>query len=84
MCFYLIRFYLQLLLPQWMQNHEPDTRHFHRRRLTPLYRRKRRKVAALWAAAGVVMLLIPVPSFIISTSLLTTFISFSLLDETEG
>ncbi|MCV6610087.1 MAG: hypothetical protein OIF55_04870 [Amphritea sp.] len=84
MGFELIRFYLQLLLPQWMQNREPDKRHFHRRRLTPVYRRKRRKVAALWTAAGLLMLLIQAPSFIISASLLTTFISFSLLDETEG
>lgn len=83
MGFELLRFMLTLVLPDWMQNRQPDEAHFYRRKFTRAYRAKKQRVAVLWCGSGLLMLLIPVPAFVITTSLLTTFISFSLLDETS-
>ncbi len=82
MGYQLFKFMLSLLLPEWMRNRQPDQYHFYRRKFTARYRAKKRRLAWLWLAAGMLMLLVPMPSFVISTSLLMTFISFSLLDET--
>ncbi|MEH6577053.1 MAG: hypothetical protein V7731_08230 [Amphritea sp.] len=83
MGYHLFRFMLSLLLPEWMQNRQPDMHHFYRRKFTTQYLAKKKRVVWLWVAAGCLMLLIPLPAFIIGTSLLMTFISFSLLDETS-
>jgi len=83
MGFALFRFLLSLWLPDWMQNRQPEKEHFYRRKFTASYRAKKQRVAYLWIGSGLLMLLIPLPSFIITTSLLATFISFSLLDETQ-
>jgi hypothetical protein len=53
------------------------------RRSHPRYRAKRRIVRDLWIGASTVMLLIPVPAVICALALLTTFVSFMILDETQ-
>lgn len=77
----LLRFYLHLLLPEWMDNQHPDSRHFFRRKFTPAYRARLRCVRRLWLGSGLLMLALPIPPVVISLGLFTTFISFSLLDE---
>ncbi|GGK61412.1 hypothetical protein [Amphritea balenae] len=81
MGFELLKFLVRLILPDWMQNREPDRAHFYRRKFTGAYRARKQLVTLLWCGSGLLMLLIPVPAFIITTALFTTFISFSLLDE---
>ncbi len=77
----LLRFYLYLLLPEWMSNQYPDSRHFFRRKFTSAYRARLRCVRRLWLGSGLLMLALPIPPVVITLGLFTTFISFSLLDE---
>ncbi|RDE24895.1 hypothetical protein DV711_04745 [Motiliproteus coralliicola] len=48
---------------------------------TPRYRAKKKIVRALWIACGILMLLFPLAHFIITLGLFTTFLSFTILDE---
>ena len=82
MGFELFRFYLFLLLPEWMGSRQPDSRHFFRRKFTSAYRARLRWVRRLWIASGLLMLILPIPPVVITLGLFTTFLSFSLLDET--
>ncbi|WP_428036381.1 hypothetical protein [Amphritea sp.] len=82
MGFELIRFYLQLLLPEWMHSTHPDGNHFFRRKFTAAYKARLRWVYRIWLGSALLMLAIPAPPVIIGLGLFTTFISFSLLDET--
>lgn len=45
-------------------------------------RRKRRLVRGLWLAYGVALVLFPVAHFVVTLGLFTTFLSFTILDET--
>ncbi|MDO6564917.1 hypothetical protein Q4488_16165 [Amphritea sp. 1_MG-2023] len=81
MGFSLICFYLQLLLPDWMSNRYPDGDHFYRRRFTAAYKARLRWAYRLWLGSALLMLTLPSPPIIIGLGLFTTFISFSLLDE---
>ncbi|WP_296060718.1 hypothetical protein [uncultured Amphritea sp.] len=83
MGFELIRFYLRLMLPEWMQVTYPDGSHFFRRKFTAAYKARLRWVYRIWIGSGLLMLAIPAPPVVIGLGLFTTFISFSLLDETE-
>ena len=80
----LIRFYSGFLLPEWMSNRQPDSQHFFRRKFTSQYRARLRRVYWLWLASSCLMLVLPVPAIVIPLALFTTFISFSLLDESGG
>ena len=81
----ILSFYAKLLwyavVPLWYQRFQPDSSHFHQRRYTPAYIRKRRIVKCLWAAAGVVVLCFPVLPLIVGLTLFLTFVSFLILDE---
>ena len=70
------------LLPRWTRDHTPDPDHFYRRCFTAKYRAKKRLVRDLWIGAGAVMLLYPVPGFVLIVALLATFTAFTILDET--
>ncbi|WP_421862417.1 hypothetical protein [Motiliproteus sp.] len=48
---------------------------------TPRYRAKKKIVRALWIACGILMLVFPITHFIITLGLFTTFLSFTILDE---
>jgi hypothetical protein len=53
------------------------------RRNHPRYRAKKRIVKDLWIGAGTVMILFPEPAAVCAMGLLTTFLSFLILDETR-
>ncbi len=71
------------LLPDWARDRSPDRGHFHRRRFTLAHRAKRRLVRDLWLGSGCVMLLNPVLPFMLALGLATTFLAFTILDETD-
>jgi hypothetical protein len=73
----------QLLMPYWLKDQCPDCEHPHRRRFTPVYRRKQGIVKNVWIASGLVMALQATPAFILALALGTTFLSFVILDETR-
>ena len=74
---------IERILPSWAMCTEPDPLHSHARRYTTKYRRKQNMVKNLWIGMGVVMIALPSLSFIAALSLLTTFVSFIILDETD-
>ncbi|AOS97970.1 hypothetical protein AUP74_02573 [Microbulbifer aggregans] len=81
-----IRFYCTLIvrtfLPRESEICLPDPEDAHSRRYSRRYRHKRGWVKNLWIAAGVLMLCFPLLPFVVPLGLLTSFISFALLDET--
>lgn len=44
--------------------------------------RKKQLVRTLWFASGLMMLAFPVTQFVVTLGLFTTFLSFTILDET--
>lgn len=80
---HLISFILAFLKPSWMQDKTPDASHFYRRLFTSKHRAKRAKARLLWIGVGGLMLAFPYPPLIIALSLFTTFITFSLMDESN-
>ncbi len=83
-----IQFYWKLVhqvvwQPSWLLSEIPDKSHFHRRRFTESYQKKRRFVRGLWFSAVLMMLAFPVAHLVVFIALFTTFISFSILDETS-
>ncbi|SFG94821.1 hypothetical protein [Neptunomonas qingdaonensis] len=81
-----MRFLLQMLwlacIPDWMRDQQPDSQHFYRRQFTKKYQRKCTIVRRLWVCSGLLILLFPTIPFAAAISLLSTFLSFCLLDET--
>ncbi|MGQ9424534.1 hypothetical protein ACXYTJ_01125 [Gilvimarinus sp. F26214L] len=73
---------LEWLLPDWSRTCAPDPAHSHGRRYTRRYRKKKEIVKSVWIGSGMVMLAFPTLPFIAALSLLTTFLSFVILDET--
>jgi hypothetical protein len=73
----------QFFLPDWMEDECPDCEHPHRRRFTPVYRRKQGIVKSVWIASGLVMAIQASPAIILALALGTTFLSFVILDETR-
>jgi len=57
-------------------------RYDHARRSHPRYRAKRRIVKDVWIGSGTLMILFPEPAAVAAMALLTTFVSFMILDET--
>ena len=82
-----VKFYWQLLAscwkPAWLDSQQPDSSHFHRRRYTVEYRKKRRLVRDLWLGVGLLMLCFPIAAVFVGVGLFTTFLSFMILDETS-
>ncbi|GAA5317428.1 MAG: hypothetical protein AseanaTS_26330 [Candidatus Pelagadaptatus aseana] len=84
----LLSFYGLLILqltwrPVWMDSQKPDKAHFHRRRFTEDYRRRRVIVERVWLFTGLLLLGFPSPPLVVTGLILATFVSFSILDETE-
>ncbi|MFI2809910.1 MULTISPECIES: hypothetical protein [Microbulbifer] len=82
----LIRFYCTLLVHCFTPAEEeislPDPNDSHTRRYTRAYRVKRGWVKNLWIAASLLMLCFPLLPFVAALGLLTSFLSFAILDET--
>jgi hypothetical protein len=69
-------------LPSWLRDRTPDRAHFHRRRYTRGYCRKRGIVRNVWIGTALVMLCGPDLAWVCAESLFATFLSFAILDET--
>ncbi|MGI1670556.1 MAG: hypothetical protein K6L74_09565 [Neptuniibacter sp.] len=78
---HILAFAFLLFTPVWMQDHTPDEKHFYRRFFTKKHRAKRSKAKQLWIGMLLLMLLFPSPPLIVSMLLFTTFLTFSLMDE---
>ncbi|WP_250460767.1 hypothetical protein [Microbulbifer litoralis] len=67
------------------QEHEiciPDPQDDHTRRYTRDYRLKKSWVKNLWIGASLLMLCFPLLPVVLALGLLTSFLSFAILDET--
>ena len=60
-----------------------DLGHCHYRRLQKSYKKKQSLIKNFWIAAGLITLAFPFLAVAIILSIVTTFISFSILDETD-
>lgn len=80
---HLLRFILLLLSPTWMRDKTPDEAHFYRRLFTAKHKAKKDKAKLLWIAVLLVILIFPYPPLIVATLLFTTFLTFSLMDESN-
>ncbi len=80
---HLLIFLLLLLAPGWMRDQTPDRDHFYRRLFTARHRAKRSRAKSLWILAFFLMLFFPYPPLMVALLLFTTFITFSLLDESN-
>ena len=82
----LIRFYCTLLvrtfLPRESEICLPDPGDHHSRRYTRSYRLKKSWVKNLWIGTSLLMLCFPLLPFVLAIGLLTSFLSFAILDET--
>ncbi len=81
-----IKFLLMLYWPQRprfqrLQPPSTDENHPSARLLSKRYRAKKRIVRGLWIATGLMMLSFPLLPFMVTLGLFTTFLSFSILDE---
>jgi hypothetical protein len=84
----LLRFYLciwryYLLSSHFHQEIVSDPDHHHYRRYSKQYKRKQSMVKNLWIGMGLITMAFPFLHVFIILSMLTTFASFSFLDETE-
>lgn len=68
----------------WLRRNHVDLKRWHAWRRSPAHRARLRLVRRLWTGAGVVVLAYPVPAFAIMVALFTTFVGFSILDESGG
>ncbi|MCX2794976.1 hypothetical protein OQJ62_08595 [Microbulbifer thermotolerans] len=82
----LIRFYCTLLvhffLPRMGEICLPNPHDSHTRRYSHRYRLKRGWVKNLWIGTSLLMLCFPLLPFVLVIGLLTSFLSFAILDET--
>ena len=67
----------------WLCAGRADYAAFQARKRTPFYRARKRTCKNLWIGAGLVMLIHPTLPFVAVIALLATFLSFTILDETE-
>lgn len=84
----MIRFYMGLLENYFTSNHHHeelvlDTNHPHYRRYSKQYKRKKGVVKDIWIINGMITLLFPLLEVAVVLMLLSTFISFCILDETK-
>ncbi|MCW8127245.1 hypothetical protein [Microbulbifer halophilus] len=82
----LIRFYCTLLVRAFLPRENeiciPDPLDDHTRRYTREYRFKKNWVRNLWIGAALLMLCFPLLPVVLTLGLLTSFLSFAILDET--
>lgn len=74
--------WIEWILPDWARKSYPDPTHSHGRRYTRSYRKKLEVVKSVWIGSGLIMLAFPALPFVAALGLLTTFLSFVILDET--
>ncbi len=72
----------QHILPPWMADRRPDSKHPYRRLFTRKHSRKRSLVKILWIAAGALILAFPTLQIALAIALPVTLLSFVILDET--
>ena len=77
----LLEFALLLYGPHLYEIREPDELHPYKRKFTKRYKAKKQVVKGLWIATGLLMIIYPLIPFIVTLGLFTTFLSFSILDE---
>lgn len=88
MLVHLIQFHLHLMTYYLISGHYReelivDDTHPHYRRFTVQYKKKRSMVKNFWIGAGLITLAFPLLHIAFILALLTTLISFCLLDETS-
>jgi hypothetical protein len=69
-----------MALPDWLRADRADFEQAHRRRESAHYRARKRRVKTLWIVAGLTMVLNPEVYFVALVALITTFLSFGILD----
>ena len=84
----LFELFLLLYCPKryWnsLQNRQQaDPNHPYKRLFTERYLAKKRIVKGIWIASGLLMLSFPLLPFVVTLGLFTTFLSFSILDESR-
>lgn len=67
----------------WLCAGRADYQAFQARRQTRRYCRMRGICKSIWIVAGLFMLAIPTAAFVIFVSLVATFLSFALLEESD-
>ena len=88
MFFTLVNFYLGLCKKYFLSHHFHadfifvDSDHPHYRRYSQRYRKKQGVVKIYWLLAGLITLFFPFLHVLFFVFMLTTFLSFSYLDET--
>jgi len=82
----LIRFYCTLFVrsfqPRESEIQIPDPDDPHSRRYTRRYRMKKGWVKNLWIGSSLLMICFPLLPVVLALGLLTSFLSFAILDET--
>lgn len=78
-----IEFLRRHLLPIQADDNLPDHTHPHRRRYTAAYRRKLSICKNIWIVSGLIMIAQATPAGILGLGLVTTILSFAILDETQ-
>ena len=73
---------MHVFLPSWRHTISADSTHAYGRTLTKAYTAKKSMVKNFWLVSGILMVVIPVPHFVIALTMFTTFLSFMYLDET--
>lgn len=71
-------------LLDWLCAGRADYAAFQRRKRTPEYRARKRLCKNIWIGAGLLMVLQPTLPIIGTLGLLATFLSFAILDESDG
>ena len=73
----------QLFRREFISEDERHPLHCHYRRYGKRYQKKRKIVLKIWTLIGVVVIIFPALPLVLSLLLATTFLAFSILDETE-
>ncbi|WP_323844387.1 hypothetical protein [Microbulbifer magnicolonia] len=73
---------MRFFLPRESEICVPSQDDSHTRRYSQRYRLKRSWVKNLWIATSLLMLCFPLLPFVLAIGLLTSFLSFAILDET--
>jgi len=73
----------QLYREEFITNSEHCITHHHYRRFSKRYKKKQSIVKSFWIIAGLITIVFPILPLAIVLFILTTFLSFSFLDETK-
>ena len=70
-------------LPAWLRAGRSDLESAHQRRQSPAYRHRVRRAKTLWLVAAGLIGLNPTLEFVALVVLITTLLSFAILDESD-